>query len=401
MSRTTSTKMSAASDALVAVKRDKKVGLLINDGSHIFSNGIVQNAYFIYDCLTRAGYTCEFLCYEPTPAPFHYKSLPLKVFSPDPAIFRPEDYCMVITVTRSVSAEMYKLLKQHKVAIIAFTCGNTYVHHQEEFVHERSDGVSIFITNKVDAIWLIPSYAHSLEYLQLVRKSPVYIVPHLWSPEILISFAETQYKKTLKDLTYTIENHCGKKIDLIIMEPNVATFKTAWLPILIAEKFNILYPDLLNKVYVFNFPKHGQAHGMVKEFGVFPKLQRFARLSIPEILPFFNSKDTMPIFLSHQTLNNLNYTYYELMYFGYPLVHNSDAIPEHGYYYPDNDILKGVDAVYSAYKYHNCRVETARDAGRAYLRNIDPATPSVQTIWDGFMTAAICKARSSATEESK
>ena len=29
----------------------KKIGLVIHSGAHLFSNGIVQNAYFIYQCL--------------------------------------------------------------------------------------------------------------------------------------------------------------------------------------------------------------------------------------------------------------------------------------------------------------------------------------------------------------
>lgn len=381
-------------DAL-AIKREKKVGLLIHDGSHIFSNGIVQNAYFIYDCLTRLGYTCVFLCYETSPKPFHFRSMPMHVFSKDPTVFNPEEYSMIMTITRGISSEMYPILKQHKVAIISFTCGNSYVLHQEEFVIERKDNSSVYITNKVDEIWLIPSYEHSLEYLQVIRKSPVYIVPHLWSPEILKVFASDVHGKTEKDLTYSIANHCGKKMDIVIMEPNIATFKTAWLPIIICEKFDKDYPGLLNKVYVFGFPKHAHAHGMVNELDISSKVNRFTRLSMAEILPFFNSKSEMPIFLSHQTLNNLNYVYYELMYYGYPLVHNSDAIPDHGYYYPDNDILKGVDAIYSAYKYHNSRVETVRETARTYLQGIDPANKSVQTTWDGLMTAAICKARSS------
>ena len=56
------------------LKKEKKLGILIYNNAYLFANGIIQNAYFFYQCCEAAGYTCQLLCPEPTPIPFDHKA---------------------------------------------------------------------------------------------------------------------------------------------------------------------------------------------------------------------------------------------------------------------------------------------------------------------------------------
>jgi len=100
-------------------------------------------------------------------------------------------------------------------------------------------------------------------------------------------------------------------------------------------------------------------------------------MHIDEILPFFNSKSTMPIFVSHQYLNGLNYLYYELLALGYPLVHNSNDVGACGYHYPDNDIAKCTEAIQRAHKQYTYDVVEQKKYSDALLQTVDPDNSDV------------------------
>jgi hypothetical protein len=379
-------------DALSNKKKSKKVGLLVHTGSQIFANGIIQNAYFICESLKQIGIDSTLLTHD-DPGTLDYKNIPIKKISTNLLEFDPLEYHTIITVTRGMYKELYDHLKSYKIAVIAFICGNTLMHAQEDFVRGPLSGSSSMIGKKApaDEAWVIPSYHHSLDYIETVRGIPAYIVPHLWSPEILINHALKFYKTAEKDLLYNLAAHTGKKIEIIILEPNLALFKNAWIPIVASDKFYNEHPDLVEYVFVFNYPEHNNSWNMADNCSLGSKLRRFNRLTISEILTVFNTHDTIPIFLSYQLYNSLNYLYYELLYFGYPLVHNSPDLDGCGYYYPEHNLTKCVEQIMNAYKNHNKHLDTYIAKSREYLKRVDPYDPSVCRTWDEMISSVLAK----------
>ena len=59
--------------------------------------------------------------------------------------------------------------------------------------------------------------------------------------------------------------------------------------------------------------------------------------------------------VTHHWENGLNYLYYEVLYGGYPLIHNSEFLKDYGYYYDDFDAESGADALLSARAEHDRR----------------------------------------------
>jgi hypothetical protein len=171
------------------------------------------------------------------------------------------------------------------------------------------------------------------------------------------------------------------KIDIIIMEPNLGFIKTSWLPIVASEKLELDYSEILNKVYVYNYPEHKTAHDMIADFKVKDKLLKLNRIAIFDVFHNFKNSNTLPVFVSHHYKNSLNYLYYEILYYGYPLVHNSDDLDGCGYYYPDNNIGKCVEAIMDAFKHHNKQADTYREKSLKYLERVDPYHPDVGKIW--------------------
>jgi hypothetical protein len=368
------------------LKSTKKIGIIIHSGSHLFSSGIIQNAYFNYQCFEHMGLKPEFLCFDENPKGFGYKDLQMKqIVRGDSSKFEPSDYFMVMTVTRSMDTATYDMFKKAGVAVCAFICGNCIMFDQEDFCRgSRGQATFIDSNSKADQLWIIPSFWSSHDYLETIRRTPSFVVPHLWSPEIIKEFTPKYYKKPESELFYDPSKHKGKKINILILESNMALLKNAWVPMVACEKLHQQNPDIIDCVYVFNYPKDNLAWQMADSLTLErdKKLRRFARLSFPEILLHFNSLESMPIILSYQVHNTLNYLYYEFLHYGYPLVHNSPDLDKCGYYFPEFNIGKCVDQLLIANASHEDNFEKYKKDAKKYLKRVDPLDSDVCKKWE-------------------
>lgn len=360
------------------LRASKKLGIVIHAGAALFTNGITQNAIFMYECFMKQGIRCEFLCQEKSGTTLEFYKLPIKHINEDKTVFDPTEYHTIIGVTRQLTTANKQLFKSNNVYVISFICGNSYPEDQQQFVYGKADKITFLKQSTIgDEMWIIPSLAYSQEYYSLTTHVPVYIVPHLWHPKLNKQQLLEWYKKPESSILYNKSAHTGKKINIIIMEPNLSTVKTSWIPILGAEKLHKMFPDLIDQVYVFCFPEHSYAYDMVSELSIDPKVRKFKRLPIGEILPHFNSLDSVPIVVCHQVLTTLNYAYYEMLHYGFPLVHNSPDLDGCGYYYNDQNISECAQAILEAYKTHNDNLETYTKNGARYLERCDPYNAEV------------------------
>ncbi len=377
------------------LKKNKKLGIVIHSGSHLFSSGIIQNAYFNYQCFEHMGLNPEFICYDDDPKPFGYKDLKMKrVMFNDKEKFEPSDYFMVMTVTRAMDKGSYDMFKKAGVAVCAFICGNCIMFDQEDFCRgSRGQATFIDSNSKSDQLWIIPSFWSSHDYLETIRRVPSFVVPHLWSPEIIKEFTPKFYGKPESELFYDPKKHKGKKINILILESNMALLKNAWVPMVACEKLHQMYPDLIDCVYVFNYPKDDLAWKMADSLTLDrdKKLRRFARLSFPEILIHFNNLESTPIILSYQVHNTLNYLYYEALHYGYPLVHNSPDLEKCGYFYPEFNIGKCVDQLLMVNAAHEDNLPKYNTLSKKYLKRVDPLDPDVCKKWETRINDLVLK----------
>ena len=361
----------------------KYVGILIGNKETLFSSGIIQNTYYIYKCLEYNNIPCRFLCYDTNPEPLEYVNIPLYTLSEDPSVFDPTHYSVVISVRHHIGKLFYDLLKANQVAVISFICGNSYMTDIEEFVRDsKIPGMTTFMGkgNMCDEVWTIPSYEYMIDYLELMRGKPTFSVPHLWSPEIIQEHLRSKNVDE-KGLFFDITKHTKKKIEIIIVEPNMYLFKTGWLPICASEKVHVQNPELIEHVFCFNYPDNSHAYNMADNLSLGPKLRKFKRIPMPELLAHFNKQDTYPIFVSHQVNNSLNYTYYEILYYGFPLIHNSPDLEGCGYYYHEHNLTKCAEQIMYAYSHHTKQLNVQKDLAKKFLSKIDPVLPHAGNKW--------------------
>jgi hypothetical protein len=259
----------------------------------------------------------------------------------------------------------------------------------EEFVHGLYESSSSFITkntNPANEIWTLPKNKPHINYISILRNIPAFVVTNLWSPEINLM------SKPEHELRYNYAVHNPKKINILITEANISFCKNAWIPIMAAEWLHKHHPELIESIYVFNFPKNG--HHMIEDLSIKSLLKKFSRIAIPEILYNFNNQTAMPIFVSYQSKWEGNYSYYEALYFGYPLVHNSPDLQDNGYAYKEEDIAECANQIVYAANHHNQTLNAYLKKTRDYLKTIAPENADVCAVYSQLVNEGIRKSLS-------
>ena len=75
---------------------------------------------------------------------------------------------------------------------------------------------------------------------------------------------------------------------------------------------------------------------------------------------------------AHHWENAQNYLYYEALYGGWPLIHNSHLIGDCGYRYHGFDCEEGGQALRRAFAEHDANLPAYRERARALIAKLDP-----------------------------
>lgn len=364
----------------------KRIGILTSHLS-LFASGLVQNAYFLYRVFTNLGYACDMLSYDPSFKQLNYTGTPVRTITDR---FRPDDYALLVTVSSGIYPSIYEACKKTGTRVIGFVCGNIACMNVEAFVSDsRSSSTIIGKENPVDSIWLIKCFEFMKSYLEVTRYTTATCVPHLWNPCLLEEHAARK-GKTGADLTYSPVVHTHPKCILIMLEPNLQFVKTATVPIVGADKLNRTHPECIELVQVYNYPsKSVAADALVENLTLKAKLRKNKSPNTTEVLLVHNAIPYMPIFVSHQIYTEWNYLYYELLYYGYPLVHNSPALRDYGYYYEGFDVDACAEQIHTALRTHNVGHADTLAKNRAFLKTIDPDADVCQAVWKDLLRAAV------------
>lgn len=226
-----------------------------------------------------------------------------------------------------------------------------------------------------DATWITPQHWHMNRALCLLTRSSVAeIVPHIWEP---LFIAQAARDLGLDPFFKAGGAGATRPWRIAVLEPNVNVLKTFHLPLLVAEEGFRRAPALIDRVLLFN-TRHlvGVPHfdDLTTSLDLNRAGKLFAedRLPTPEILA--RHADAVVV---HQWENALNYLYWDVLWTGHPLIHNSPDIDGAGYRYADFDPADGGRVTADALAVHAGRAAEARADALAFLRRFSIDDPAV------------------------
>ncbi len=251
---------------------------------------------------------------------------------------------------------------------------------------KAKDGGAMLSGAVFDEVWTIPQHERTCRsYFEMTLRAPVRVVPHLWEPTFIdAAVAEFPKDPATAGLTFGYQPGRSAAKRVSIFEPNLNIIKNCIFALLVAESGFRRRPDLFEHVWCTNaldmiklpmfenFVWSLDLQRVKKADGVTPHVTFDGRYN----LPFWLSKST-DVVLTWQWENGLNYAYYDALYGGYPLVHNSDLLPAGvGYRYDGFDARDGGDVLVAALMTHDARAAEYRAAADSFLASVRATAPA-------------------------
>ncbi|WP_181001109.1 DUF2827 domain-containing protein [Burkholderia pseudomallei] len=344
------------------------ISLFARDGQAIWENGIHQNIAFLAMMLKQSDRIGPVYFLNGGDA----KALPagLDLGGLDVPLVQPRDVSHALDVVIEMGAQLpvdwLKHMKALGKKLVVCFVGHTYSGLTETPMFNRPSG-HIFNGGPFDEVWILPkSEKIDAPLLRTLTRAPVHVVPHIWSPY----FIERRLRE-LEAAGLRFGYAPGRaKWRLSILEPNISVVKTCHYPMLAADEFHRAQPDAVEHLFVVN-SLHMKEHPTFVHFANSLDLVREHKATFePRIdLPSFLAQHGDAV-ISHQWENPQNYLYYDVLYGGYPLVHNSPMLGDAGYYYPEFDSAAGGRALQHAWRHHDAHLDDYRRHADALLQAV-------------------------------
>lgn len=249
--------------------------------------------------------------------------------------------------------------------IIGMKVANDFIIDAERMVFDKPAGM-LFSTIKYDQIWTIKSFEKTCaQYYKHGFNAPVVVMPHIWSPHLI----EKAAKRDKRMFRYAPGR---KRWRLAILEPNICSVKTCHVPLVVSDVAHRNNSKFIEHVSVFNSLA-------LKEHASFVTFARSLDIVNQGIATFEGRFPTYQIMtefsdaiVSYQWENAQNYLYYEALYGGYPLIHNSSLIADCGYRYEECDVNDGSLALLEAYHSHDKNIVSYRQKAKTFLATLLP-----------------------------
>ena len=354
------------------------ISLFVRKGNQsLWENGIFQNCLFLAQLLQRSPRVSEVFLVagggggDEADAMAFLKESPVPVINMDAAMHQLD---LMIEMSAQLSKEWMIAFKETGRKVVSMRVGNDYVIDIERMVFDKPHG--LLITGApYDEVWTLPEYVNTcVPYFASTFRAPVRIVPHLWSPQLLErAISEGSETGTSEPFGYQPGR---KRWRMGMFEPNVCMVKTSHIPMLVCEAAHRAQPDITERVQVYN-TAHLKEDPVFNGFANSLNIVRHGIASFEGRFPIWHllSKQTDAV-ISHQWENAQNYLYYEALYGGYPLIHNSHLIAGCGYRYHGFDCEEGGKVLCDAFAVHDENLAQYRAQAREFLATLDPLAQS-------------------------
>lgn len=344
---------------------------LRDENQTIWENGIFQNGFFLLQTLRKSPIveSCFLVVSgpgDPSKSSAFLKSAEAPVMTLADAM---ENLDVLIELSAQVDSEWGKAFVARGGRIVAMRVANDYVIDAERMAFKLPPGL-LMMQALYQEVWTLPAFERTCaEYYATGYRAPVRVMQHLWSPILLEQAAAARSGNSA--FRYVPGR---KRWRMAVLEPNLCSVKTSHIPLLGCEVAYRMDPTFVETVLVFNTDK-------LRENGTFVRFARSLDVVSHGKASFEGRYPIMDVMgplaeavVSHHWENAQNYLYYEALYGGFPLVHNSDLIDGCGYRYADFDPEDAGKALLQAFMQHDLNLNNYIADGRKLIRKLDPTS---------------------------
>ena len=316
--------------------RAPKIGILAIKPQNIFTNGCVQQIYFLCKVLRNAGAVVSLISVHEDFVTFGIGDASEEVvFTNNTTNFNEYDLIilgsLVLLESRPDNLKYIENMCSHKnLCIVQFICGNLFILHQEEFVFGHHEIMHHISQSFIHKTWLMEMYDYSKDFIRIASRTPTDTSSYVWDVDFIQEYIK------LNDILKTTIPANNSMVNLLIFEPNMSVHKNALVPLLICEDYYRKYPHRVNKIYIFCANESPNIHKYIQNLDCKARIEIQGRIIMPHVIDIIKKNNPyLNIVISYTLLNKLNFIHLELMYIGVPIIHNCEPFKANGLYYND------------------------------------------------------------------
>ena len=369
--------------------RDRKIVLLSTatiTESNIYSNGLFQNVFVFYRMFDAMGYAPILLISD---KPKTMQGIPelmrhCRMMVTEDMLKQPmANVVALLEIGMSLDPLVRQFVKMIGGRLLKVYLGNILNIDIEIPIFMPGNHFAHHVVGRNDMILVSPHYGQHAEYASYInhvlppKDLGHMIAPYVWDPNILT-------KNGSQNIQWVAPAKPEDEV-FVIMEPNISFQKSGLVPLLILERWyrQIGKATWKGKIQVVN----GERYSMVPHFvhNIMPYLEIFkdARVELLGRQDIISTLKTWPsaTFLLHNYNNEFNYMTLELLWSGFPVLHNSPSWLAYGYGYQEADLTAGVALVESVRKGHTENLETYRAHAATLAWRYSPYNPEIHAAW--------------------
>lgn len=369
---------------------DRKVVLLATatiTNDNVFSNGLFQNVFILYRMFEAMGYRPILVVNERAEDP---EKLPpmireTRMFTTEDVILKPLPVVALVEIGMSIDPLLREFVKMLGGKLAKLYLGNILNIDVETPIFYPSMHFAHHIIEKIDRIWVSPHYGQHAEYAaylnHVVPPEDVsdMIAPYVWDPCFIAD-----------SLTNWVSGGNPKDTVFVTMEPNISFQKSSFMTLLALERWYREYGKKrgwTGKIVVVNGERLEGTPHFSRSVKPFLDVFKDGRVEIVERMSILAVTKAYPsaVFVGHQVNNEYNYMTLELLWCGFPVVHNAATWGEFGYFYGGNNVVAAAAQIELAATAHADRVEVYKAHARTLAWKHSPYNPEVQKGWEALL----------------
>ncbi|KVP93114.1 hypothetical protein WJ95_05805 [Burkholderia ubonensis] len=362
------------------------ISVLTHEGQNIWENGLGQNIIFLAEALARLPFVHAVRLIDCG----DQGVLPPQVETTSPCLQlvtmreATDLVDVVIEMDGALDTRWLALMRARGKKVVYCCCGQPFVGQAEPSTFGKPAAMPQ--PDRCDEVWYLPKDAAWAPFLRVLHRCEVYEVPYIWHPRFIearvrevASITGWQYGYAAGGDVKPNDAKAGARV--AIFEPNVSVVKASSIPMLICDQAYRADASVVQAMHVLN-TLHMTEHPTMLHLANSLDLVREHKATFHgrhDIVGFMvQHADTV---VAHQWDNAQNYSYLDVLYGNYPLIHNSPWLKDVGYYYPDFDIAARAAQLTRAVREHGAQL----DAYRAQARRVfDALDPFAQANLDGY-----------------
>lgn len=368
----------------------------------IFSSGLRQHLYFVISQLFQLGYDVS--CLGQSSDIIHtakqdFSELPIRHY-----ILHSEWYTFLQMNVSSIAFVLgWELVVPqhishschiHNIPITQWSCGNIYTPIHVHFLNNQKHLLHSYTHTQLVSV--LPHHVNSTQLRKQIHPQNYITVPYVWSPtHIQCESIHHPYKTKIFRHIY-------------VLEPNLNEIKHCFIPLLSIIQVYKQDPTLFTNItihFLCSLHVKQSIHSVIQACCPNPEqlLQSVVmegRFSIRDRI-IHSQKEEPAIVISYQNQNELNNLYFDCLYSGIPIIHNSTMIGSCGYRYRDMDVHTTCSHLTSLMKggveYHLDTIQSQKDDICALMKQLDPKHPDTMSYMK-YWSSMIASGRSSETK---